>query len=136
MDDSSAMSDPNLGELASDVAGSVTPKGQVDSGLVGVISDFVRSGWSPLAEFPRASDDGGVHRIVEGRTFVRETILPGSVTEPFTGPDTSIGQVAPHGTQPDGPMALKVALQMKAVRAFIIGLVAVGTFFQLSNGIG
>lgn len=133
--ESSSMSDPNLGEDSGDVLSRVALESEGDSGLVGVVADLVGSRWSPLAELPRAGDVGSVQRVVEGRTLVRETILSSGVSEPFTGSDTGEGEHAPHRPQTDGASALKVALQVKAVRAIVLGLVAVGTLFQLSHGV-
>ena len=134
MAESSSMPDPNLGEGSGDVLGGEALETHGNSGLVGVVRDLIGTTWSPLSEF-KGSDDGGVHRVIEGRTLVREAVFSGGITESLPWPDSSIGEPSPHGAEPNGATALNVALKMKAVRALVLGLVGVGTLFQLNHGI-
>ena len=135
MADTSPMSDPNLGEGPGDVLSGEALENEFNGGLVGVVRNLVSTTWAPLAELPGAGDVGSVQRVLEGRTLVRETVLTGGVPESLSGADTSVWEPAPHGAEPDAPAALKVALQVKAVRAFIVCLVAVGTLFQLGYSV-
>ena len=128
------MSHPNLGEDTGDMLSSEALESKGDSSLIGVVADFVGTRWPPISEF-KGSDDSAVNRIVEGRTFVREAVFTGSIPQALAGTDTSEWEGTPHSAEPDAPSALQVALQMKAVRAIVLGLVGVATLLQLNYGI-
>jgi hypothetical protein len=88
----------------------------------------------------------GVVFTDEGGTLLGHTVFPGSVPEASAWPYVGIGEPSPYSPQTDGLRGLNIALEMKSIvgrlgrlrlgfNLLLLGLVGLGTLFQLGNPI-
>ena len=125
------MSDKGLREAKGDVVQGHPVDDASGGHLERVVSGFVGVGHSPVTNFPRPGQVGGVISTDEGGPLLGHTVLPCCVPEACSRPHISVGEATPHRAQAEGPMSLAVGLEVYSRRLWSVLLWRLGLVFGL-----
>lgn len=138
--------DESLGHIEGDISPAEAVDEFSTGNVQGVVGCFIHVRLPPLSDLPRSGNVSGVVFTDEGGTLLGHTVFTGSVTESSPWSYIGVGQASPYSPQTDGLRGFDIALQMESImgrfRRFrlgfylvSLGLVGLGTLFQLGNPI-
>jgi hypothetical protein len=144
--ETSAVPDEGLGHIEGDISPAIAIEDSASSNLKGVVGCFIHVTLPPLTDLPRTGDVSGIVFTNERGTLLGHTVFTGSVSEASSWPYVGIGEPSPYSPQTDGLRGLNIALEMKSIvgrlgrlrlgfNLLLLGLVGLGTLFQLGNPI-